>query len=132
MIYLFQHWNNAGLGCSNQMDVPDVYNEIKGMDGCQQLDEINSLKYVMGHTHCNKVTEKDKGFMVAGQGMEGCGNFGIPFVDTRENRVEIIYYNVQDLTGIDKYDDILNCFQSKGISNCKDLGTVWLNHTLQQ
>ena len=40
------------------------------------------LKYIMGHTHCNKVTATDPrggpnsalGMMVAGQGMEGCGN----------------------------------------------------------
>ena len=129
--FILGHWNNAGLGCSKEMDVPAVYEEIKGMDGCKALDDKNALKYVMGHTHCNKVVEKDKGFMVAGQGMEGCGNFGIPFVDTREGRVEIIYYNVQDLTGADNYEKVLDCFQTKGISNCKDLGTVWLNHTLE-
>ena len=79
------------------MDVPAVYQEIRGFDGCAQLDAASNLKYIMGHTHCNKVTEKDVGFMVAGQGMIGCGNFGIPLVDTTSGRVEVIYYNVADM-----------------------------------
>merc|ERR1711871_354039 len=90
--FLVGHWNYYGggvMGCEKDMDVPDVYNEIRGFDGCAQLDAGNKLKYVMGHVHCNKVTEKDKGFMLAGQGMEGCGNFGVPYVDTTNGRVEI-------------------------------------------
>jgi len=62
------------------MDVPAVYDEIKGFDGCSQLDDVLQLKYIMGHTHCNEVTAHDSrgdkpavGMMVAGQGMEGCG-----------------------------------------------------------
>ena len=62
------------------------------------------LKYIMGHTHCNKVTATDPrggptsalGMMVAGQGMEGCGNFGVPLVSTKEKgRVEVLYYEIQ-------------------------------------
>ena len=54
------------------------------------------------------------------------------FFDTREGRVEIIYYNIQDLTGTDNYDTVLNCFKTKGgPENCKELGTVWLNQTIQ-
>ena len=68
--FIAGHWNDAGLGCSSQMDVPAVYEEIRGFDGCAQLDQANNLKYIMGHTHCNKVTTKDVGFMVAGQGMK--------------------------------------------------------------
>ena len=56
------------------------YDEIKGFDGCRQLDDAMQLKYIMGHTHCNEVTATDSrgdkpalGMMVAGQGMEGCG-----------------------------------------------------------
>jgi hypothetical protein len=131
--FLVGHWNYyAGgvMGCEKDMDVPDVYSEIKGYDGCAQLDAKDSLKYVMGHVHCNKVTEKDKGFMLAGQGMEGCGNFGVPYVDTSDGRVEIIYYNVQDKTGTDEYDKIMACFKAHGPAKCKDLGTVWLNQTI--
>ena len=131
--FIVGHWNDYEgiLGCTTKMTVPAVYEEIRSMDGCAQLDKTQSLKYIMGHTHCNKVTEKDTGFMVAGQGMEGCGNFGVPYVDTRNGRVEIVYFNVQDLTGVDKYETIVNCFKTKGgPENCKELGTVWLNHTL--
>ena len=31
--------------------------------------------------------------------MVGCGNFGIPLVDTTEGRVEVVYYNVADMSG---------------------------------
>ena len=31
--------------------------------------------------------------------MVGCGNFGIPLVDTTEGRVEVVYYNVADTSG---------------------------------
>jgi hypothetical protein len=66
----------------------------------------------MGHTHCNEVTATDSrgskpalGFMVAGQGMEGCGNFGVPLVDTTEGgRLEVVYFDVQTTTkGSDRY-----------------------------
>lgn len=133
------HWNDAGLGCSATMDVPAVYSEIKGFDGCAQLDDAQQLKYIMGHTHCNEVTATDKrgdepalGMMVAGQGMEGCGNFGVPMVDTKpDGRVEVVYYEVQSVkSSTDRYDDISKCFATKGIGACQDLGTVWLNQTL--
>ena len=120
------------------MDVPAVYEEIKSFDGCAQLDAAHNLKYVMGHTHCNEVTATDPvtkdglGFMVAGQGMEGCGNYGIPIVETtKEGRVEITYFNVQDTSGSpDQYDAILKCFEEKGPVNCKELGKTWLNQTI--
>ena len=42
--FIAGHWNDAGLGCSLTMDVPAVYDEIKGFDGCAQLDEKLQLK----------------------------------------------------------------------------------------
>ena len=26
----------------------------------------------------------------------------------------------------------MDCFETKGIANCKDMGTVWLNQTVQK
>ena len=37
----------------------------------------------------------DTGFMVAGQGMEGCGNYGIPIIDTTEGRVRVWHFEIQ-------------------------------------
>ena len=79
------HWNDAGMGCDANMDVPDVFAAISALPGCDALAATGSLRYVMGHTHCNKVTAPGVGFMVAGQGMSGCGNFGVPVFDTVVN-----------------------------------------------
>ena len=176
--FIAGHWNDAGMGCSNKMDVrtfalltffqyffpmshfcfltnffclvvsffaqvPDVYNELRLFEGCKEMDDAFNLKYIMGHTHCNEVTANDTrtgdglGFMVAGQGMEGCANFGVPILETTETtqdekgRVELIYYNVQDYhEGSDRYDEILKCFEENGVKGCKDLGTVWLNQSI--
>ena len=49
----------------------------------------------MGHTHCNVPHphgKTDTGFMVAGQGMEGCGNYGMPIVDTTGGRVRVWHF----------------------------------------
>lgn len=41
------------LGCEVGMDTPSVYKKIKAFDGCNR----GTLRYLMGHTHCNKVAE---------------------------------------------------------------------------
>jgi hypothetical protein len=51
------------------------------------------LKFFMGHTHCNVPHphgNTNTGFMVAGQGMEGCANYGIPILDTTGGRVRVL------------------------------------------
>jgi hypothetical protein len=108
----------------------------------------------MGHTHCNEVTANDTrngdalGFMVAGQGMEGCQNFGLPILTTtaattstadatttatttQPAMLEIMYYNIQNLKdGTDQYDNLVKCFDKNGPHGCKELGTTWLNQTI--
>jgi hypothetical protein len=39
--FIAGHWNDAGLGCSSQMDVPAVYDELRSFDGCQQMDQAH-------------------------------------------------------------------------------------------
>ncbi len=140
------HWNDrelgGALGCQDKMDVPDVFDAIRGFDGCRQLDAQMQLKFIMGHTHCNKVTASDPrasgqaaamGMMVAGQGMEGCGNFGVPIVDTTaDGRLEVYYYEIQSTESgsSDNYEAVASCFQEHGVDGCKGLADVWLNATV--
>merc|ERR1711871_417889 len=130
--FIVGHWNDAGLGCSKTMDVPDVWNEIKGYPGCDKLSNANRLKYIMGHTHCNKVTQENVGFMVAGQGMEGCGNFGVPVVDSTNGMLNIWYFPIADKQGTDNYNSTLSCFMAHGIDGCYHLAESWLNQSLVQ
>ena len=141
--FIAGHWNDyelGALGCKSKMDVPDVYDEIKGFDGCSQLDAKMQLKYIMGHTHCNKVTATDPrggpnsalGMMVAGQGMEGCGNFGVPILNTKGDRLEVLYYEIQSVEkgSKDSYEEVSTCWSKHGLSGCEGLADVWLNQSV--
>jgi hypothetical protein len=109
------------------MDAPLVWKAVKAFPGCDALAAKDALKYQMGHVHCNKVTEKDVGFMVAGFGMEGCGNFGLPVVDTAGNTTKIMYFPVANTSStFDNYDVIVSCFKEHGIRACYHLATQWL------
>lgn len=131
-VFLLGHWNVEGMGCPADMDVPEVYNEIKSLPGCAALGP--NLRYLMGHTHCNKIITKDVGFMMAGQGMDGCGNFGLPIVDSTNGRIRIWYYEIANLKGTDNYETLLKCFQQgKGIvDGCSHLATLWLNVSTEE
>jgi hypothetical protein len=128
------------LCCSLFFCFVNIDTQLRAFDGCRQLDAAHNLKYIMGHTHCNEITAHDEadgsalGFMVAGQGMEGCGNFGFPLVETltgEHSRIEVIYYELQNLTkNSDRYEIVLECFQENGPLGCKELGTMWLNQTI--
>ena len=128
------------LCCSLFFCFANIDTQLRAFDGCRQLDAAHNLKYIMGHTHCNEITAHDEadgsalGFMVAGQGMEGCGNFGFPLVETltgEHSRIEVIYYELQNLTkNSDRYEIVLECFQENGPLGCKELGTMWLNQTI--
>mmetsp|Transcript_6123 Transcript_6123/g.9541 ORF Transcript_6123/g.9541 Transcript_6123/m.9541 type:complete len:548 (-) Transcript_6123:442-2085(-) len=142
--FVIGHWNDGGLGCSNGMDVPSVRSKMESIEGCSAFG--NKLKYFMGHTHCNEVTETGIGFMVAGMGMEGCGNFGIPVLDStsasRSNQSSpkaaaaaaadglVYYFPIQDAKDAgqgDKYNATISCFEQKGVGGClaAGLATKW-------
>ena len=68
------------------------YDYVSALEGCAAFNRTQSLKFFMGHTHCNDVHPHGRvgaGFRVAGQGMEGCGNYGVPVLDTTEQRIRI-------------------------------------------
>jgi len=127
---LIGHWDAGGLGAKKEMDMPHWYTEMAALPGCSELDARGMLKFVMGHTHCNDPHPHgkiDTGFRVAGFGMEGCGNFGMPIVDTTEGRVRFWYF---DTSSDDLYDQVTNCVQAQGWRQCTDLATLWLDQPI--
>lgn len=125
--FLVGHWNDPGMGCKSNMDVPDVFTEISALPGCAALAAKNSLRYVMGHTHCNSVMAENTGFMVAGQGMSGCGNFGVPVFDTttQPGRVQIHYFSLETE---DVAAAATSCVRNQGYGAClSDYATTWLD-----
>ena len=123
--FLVGHWNDGGLGCAPDMDVPNAHKKLKTLPGCQEYGD--KLKYYAGHTHCNRVIETGVGFMVAGMGMEGCGNFGVPVVDSTGDTPQILYFPIQDVHNetVDMYNATVQCFLDKGVGGCTDMATNW-------
>ena len=127
------HWDTDGLGCDKTMAGPMFYEEMKVLPGCDALDKKNMLKFFMGHTHCNiphPHGKVDTGFMVAGQGMGGCGNYGMPILDTTGGRIKVYHFGIVDKDGTDHYDDTMKCLESKGWRACTDLAELWLDQAL--
>ena len=126
------HWNDGGYGCDVDMAVGNLYEELSTIPVCTPV--ASKMKYVMGHTHINDIVEDDIGFIVAGQGMsqgDQSGDFGLPVFDTTDGRFRVFYFsfakkgeNVQ-VFDKDAYDEILDCIQVNGISNCYSLAEVW-------
>jgi len=124
---LVGHWDTKGMGVGEDMDVPEFYDQLVQVDGCKELAAAGNLKFFMGHTHCNVPHphgHNDTGFMVAGQGMEGCGNYGIPVFDTTDGRTRVHYF---DASTDEKYNATLSCVGSKGWRACLDLAETWLD-----
>lgn len=104
---LVGHWDKPNDGASNDSYVPGMYEHVRTLPGCRELDQARRLKFIMGHTHCNVAHphgHNETGFMVAGQGMSdtgypggGCRNYGIPVVDSTGGRLRMWYFPVADL-----------------------------------
>lgn len=128
---LVGHWDDSGLGADAEMAMPQWYTEMALLPGCSDLDAVGMLKFVMGHTHCNDPHPHgkiDTGFRVAGFGMEGCGNFGMPLVDTTDGRVRFWYF---DTSSDDQYDSVIGCVKQNGWRNCSAFATLWLDEPIQ-
>lgn len=127
---LFGHWDHPNLGASEDMAMPQWYEEMAAFPGCKELNETSRLKFVMGHTHCNTphpFGPVGAGFRVAGFGMEGCGNFGMPIVDTTEGRIRFWYF---DASSDALYDGLMACIPESGWRQCTHLATLWLDQAL--
>merc|ERR1712226_376451 len=107
--------------------MPHFYDQMIKYPGCKEMHAAGNLKFVMGHTHCNVPhphNHTGEGFMVAGQGMEGCGNFGVPVFDTTSGRTRVFYFETETDA---KYNSVLECVSSKGWRRCLDHATIWLD-----
>jgi len=127
---LVGHWDLPNLGSSTDMAMPQWYTEMAALPGCAEFDRRQMLKFVMGHTHCNSPHPRGKvgaGFRVAGYGMEGCGNFGVPIFDTTGGRVRFWYF---DTSSDDAYDAVIDCAKRKGWRQCTGLATLWLDERI--
>lgn len=125
------HWNGAGDGCDANSTVPALYEELIALPSCEPV--ASKMKYFMGHKHCNHVTTADVGFMVGAMGMKdsGCtGEFGIPVVDSTDGYFKVYYFPIAQYDSFDNYDEVLSCFQEKGVSGCYDLATLWSSTSL--
>jgi len=73
---------------------------------------------------------------VAGQGMEGCGNFGIPVVDTTLERLRVYYFPIvvdpEEPTSMseERYRSVLDCVSRKGWRACTRHAITWLDQPL--
>ena len=94
------------------------------------------MKYFMGHEHCNTITEPDLGYMVGANGMAGCGEWGLPVVDTTDSSdgsFKMYYFQLFTAPGVrnnftqptDNFDEIASCFRENGVSGCYHLATRW-------
>jgi hypothetical protein len=127
-ILLMGHWNDQNLGCQDGMSTEQAYAELLKLDQCQPI--AAKLRYVEGHTHCNRIIEADVGYMVAGQGMSGCGNFGFPVFDSTGSDLKVYYFPFQRAAinttkGFDNFDSIYECIKLNGVSGCYHMADLW-------
>lgn len=131
LVVLLGHWNVDNDGCTDGSDVPTVYKALMTNPKCAAV--AKKIKYLEGHTHCNKVIEQDVGFMVGANGMTqatDCGGvWGVTVMDTTNNRFRMLHFPlIKDGSGgYDNYDTINQCILQKGVSGCYDLAQEWAN-----
>lgn len=137
IIFLLGHWNEDGDGSTIASTTPGVFEELKVLPACMKHE--SKIRYFEGHLHCNQVVDKDLGFMVGANGMgdiSGCGgDWGLPIVDTTEGRFRIFYFpiskfSIREMDQYDNYNAILDCVTNKGISQCYELATIWVDTPL--
>ena len=133
VVMLLTHWNAQDSGCSNGMAGIDVHKKMLELPECKPL--ASKLKYFVGHTHCNMISEQGVGFMLGGFGMMGtlnCGNFGLPIVDTTGGHIRVLYFPIQNThTSSDQaeanFNNLTSCITDHGFGGCEHLAEVWMD-----
>ena len=100
MVFLVGHWNVPHLGCPADMATPAVHARVKLLAGC----DGGRLRYVMGHTHCNKPTADGVGYLLGGAGLRGgggpaapgCDALGFAYVDSTGGRELVVGFTLAD------------------------------------
>jgi len=128
LLMLLGHWNGDGMGCKNGMNAKSAYLKLRNIAGCSEMG--SRLKYVTGHEHCNKPLGGD-GFLLGSFGFAGCGNFGIPIVDTRGGRAKLLYFSMGEHGRKNRdFHDVVGCLQTNGVSGCKQHAQTWMDESL--
>jgi hypothetical protein len=75
------HWDvpvfDIPNGLEPGMSVEAIHLRMRTLPACAALPQ-RKFKYIYGHTHCNRMMLRDTSYLVAGQGMDGCGIYGFP------------------------------------------------------
>jgi len=128
-VVLLGHWDVDNLGCRNGMAAPEVYDHLKVMPGCQRFG--SRIKFFEGHVHSNHVVRQNTGFMVGSFGQSGSGDFGLPILDTRDEKAVLYYFKLgQGGRKLSTWDTVMCCIKSKGLSGCRHHADVWLEQSL--
>ena len=138
-------WTEEGLGCAPGMSTPKVAARARRLEGCDR----GTLRYVMGHTHCNRVAETAEtaataedgaagrarapvGYLLGGAGVRGdfmgCNTLGFGYSVTGGSRELMVGFDLANATA-DRFDEIVGCFEAHGIGGCLHHGQVWRNTT---
>lgn len=142
-VFVIGHWSSEKLGCAPDMRTEDVHGRIQKMEGCKAI--ADRIKWFEGHQHCNWIVKAKEGFRVAGWGMGGCGNFGVPYFDiTDDGHLTIGYFPVVGGNGTlapahegpaspenVEWDVVISCLQAHGLKGCMNLGLQWHDQSLK-
>mmetsp|Transcript_30860 Transcript_30860/g.62259 ORF Transcript_30860/g.62259 Transcript_30860/m.62259 type:complete len:304 (+) Transcript_30860:518-1429(+) len=134
-VFVLGHWNVPGDGCPGNLSTPAVREELLKIPGCAAFGE--RLKYMDGHSHCNYVQARGAtpyGFMIGGHGMDDkCApQYGFLYADSTGGRVALHYFEVDSEKRGDRFDQILQCVQSRGgLHSCTDLADTWLDEPVR-
>jgi hypothetical protein len=129
LVVLMSHWDADNLGCASGMAAPEAFSQILSMPGCSAL--APRIKYFEGHNHCNKVTNPNVGFMIGAFGMSGCGDLGLPVLDTRNGEAKLWYFSLGS-GGVrhSNWDTVLGCIRANGASSCTQYADQWMLQSL--
>merc|ERR1711964_755013 len=126
VLLLVGHCNKGDDGCQNGMDDGSVYNRVKSFSGCSGIP----FKYIEGHAHCNQ--NKGDGALLGAFGFEGCGDFGVPIIDTRNNRLKLWYFEMGKSGHKNgNFDAIVSCLESQGLDGCLHYAQAWWSESLE-
>jgi len=129
LLVLLGHWDADNLGCASGMASPEVYGKVSALPACATLG--SRIKYFEGHNHCNRIVEDNTGFMVGANGMAGCGDFGLPILDTRGGQATLWYFSLG--SGGNRHtnwDEVLGCIKSYGFAGCTQYADIWMQEQI--
>lgn len=134
VVFLLGHWNQVEMGCEKNMAVPETRAALLSLPECAFLGD--RLKYMDGHEHCNYVQEHDEepfGFMIGAHGMnDRCqAQYGFLFLDSTQGRVKLHYFELASDKRGDRFDEIYECVEAKGLAECTQYADTWLDVAAQ-